>query len=81
MTNQAKAMRLFDEANRLWFGQSRFNKALSLYREALKHDPSDSVILYQLAIANVLWAFEQFDEAREVLILAHQHQDRLSEHG
>lgn len=79
MTNQAEAMRLFDEANLLWFGQGRFNEALSLYREALKHDQTDPVILYQLA--NVLWAFEHFDEAREAFLLAEQHQDRLSEYG
>lgn len=79
MTNQAEAMRLFDEANRLWFEQGRTNKALSLYREAVKQDPTDPVILYQ--IANVLWAFERFNEAKEMFLIAQQYQDRLSTHG
>lgn len=79
MTNQAEAMWLFDEANLLWQGLGQFNQALSLYREALKHDPSDPVILYQLA--NALWAFEQFDSAREAFLQAEQHQYRLSEYG
>ena len=62
--NQAEARRLFDEANRFWFGEGRYNKVLPLYREALKHDPTYPVILYQLA--TVLWAFEKFDEMTEV---------------
>jgi len=77
--NQAEARRLFDEANRFWFGEGRYNKVLPIYREALKHDPTDPVILYQLA--NVLWAFEKFDEMTEVLELAQQHQERLSDRG
>ena len=77
--NQAEARRLFDEANCFWFGEGRYNKVLPLYREALKHDPTVPVILYQLA--NVLWAFEKFDEMTEVLELAQQHQERLSDSG
>jgi tetratricopeptide (TPR) repeat protein len=77
--NQEEAQRLFKEANCFWFGEKRYNKVLPLYREALKHDPTDPVILYQLA--NVLWAFEKFDEMTEVLELAQQHQERLSDDG
>jgi len=77
--NQAEAQRLFKEANCFWFGEGRYNKVLPLYREALKHDPTDPVILYQLA--NVLWGFEKFDEMTEVLELAQQHQERLSDRG
>ena len=77
--NTTEAGRLFDEANRLWFREARYNQVLPLYREALKHDSTDPVILYQLATA--LWAFEQFDEARELISIAEQHQDRLSESG
>jgi predicted Zn-dependent protease len=79
MTNPAEAMRLFEQANIHWFGDMRFNQALQLYREALKHDPSDPVILYQLA--NVLWALEEFDEAKEMFLLAQQYQERLSDYG
>jgi tetratricopeptide (TPR) repeat protein len=79
MTNQAEALRLFEQANIHWFGDMRFNQALQLYREALKHDPTDPVILYVLA--NVLWAFEEFDEAKEMFLQAQQHQDRLSDYG
>ncbi|PSM47178.1 hypothetical protein C7Y66_21105 [Chroococcidiopsis sp. CCALA 051] len=79
MTNQTEAMRLFEQANRYWFGDMQFNQALQLYREALKHEPTDPVILYQLA--NVLWAFEEFDEAKELFLLAQQHQEHLSEYG
>lgn len=77
--SQTEAKRLFDEANRLWFGEGCFKKALLLYQEALKYDPSDPVILYQLA--NVLWAFEQFDEVRVLVVKIEQYQDRFSDFG
>lgn len=77
--SQTEAKRLFDEANRLWFGEGCFKKALLLYREALKYDPSDPVILYQLA--NVLWAFEQFDEVQVLVAKIEQYQDRFSDFG
>jgi len=77
--NQAEARRLFDEANRFWFGEGRYNKVLPLYREALKHDPTDPVILYQLA--NVLWAFEKFDEVRALVAKIERNLHRLSDFG
>ena len=77
--NQAEAQRLFKEANCFWFGEGRYNKVLPLYREALKHDPTDPVILYQLA--NVLWAFEQFGEVRILVAKIEKHLDRLSDFG
>ncbi|OKH37330.1 hypothetical protein NIES2119_13845 [[Phormidium ambiguum] IAM M-71] len=77
--SQTEAKRLFDEANRLWFGEGCFNKALLLYREALKYDPSNPVILYQLA--NVLWAFEQFGEVRGLVAKIEQYQDCFSDFG
>ena len=73
------AKRLFDEANRLWFSQGKFNKVLPLYREALKYDPSNPVILYQLA--NVLWAFEQFGEVPALVAKIEKHLERFSDFG
>ncbi|MEG4486309.1 tetratricopeptide repeat protein [Microcoleus sp. D2_18a_B4] len=77
--NIIEAKRLFDEANRLWFSQGKLNKVLPLYREALKYDPSNSVIIYQLA--NVLWAFEEFDEVRALVAKIERNLDRLSDFG
>ncbi|MEG4347549.1 hypothetical protein QUB70_30365 [Microcoleus sp. A003_D6] len=77
--NQKEAKRLFDEANRLWFGDIKFNKVLPLYREARNYDPSNSVIIYQLA--NVLWAFEQFGEVRVLVAKIERNLDRLSDFG
>ena len=77
--NQKEAKRLFDEANRLWFWDLKFNKVLPLYREALKYDPTNPVILYQLA--NVLWAFEQFGEVPALVAKIEKHLDRLSDFG
>ena len=77
--NQKEAKGLFDEANYLWFWQGKFNKVLPLYREALKYDPSNAVILYQLA--NVLWAFEQFGEVRTLVAKIEKHLDRFSDFG
>ena len=77
--NQRETKRLFDEANRLWFWYGKFNKVLPLYREALKYDPTNPVILYQLA--NVLWAFEQFDEVPALVAKIERNLDRLSDFG
>ena len=77
--NKVEARRLFKEANRLWFWEGKFHKALPLYREALKQDPSDPVILYQLA--NVLWAFEQFGEVRALVAKIERNLDRFSDFG
>ena len=77
--NQRETKRLFDEANRLWFWEGKFNKVLPLYREALKYDPTNPVILYQLA--NVLWAFEQFDEVPALVAKIERNLDRLSDFG
>lgn len=67
------------KANHFWFEEGRYNQVLPLYLEALKYDPTDPVMLYQLAV--VLRAFERFDEAVQALALAEQHQDRLGEMG
>ncbi|MEG3934983.1 MULTISPECIES: tetratricopeptide repeat protein [unclassified Microcoleus] len=77
--NHIEAKRLFDEANRLWFGDIKFNKVLPLYRKALKYDPTNPVILYQLA--NVLWAFEQFDAVPALVAKIEKHLDRFSDFG
>jgi tetratricopeptide (TPR) repeat protein len=77
--NQAEATRLFDEGNRLWFWEGKFNKVLPLYREAVNHDPSNPIILYQLA--NVLWAFEQFGEVRTLVAKIEKHLDGFSDFG
>jgi hypothetical protein len=72
-------LRLFDEANKLWYKEGRTNQALEIYRKALKHDPTHAVILFQLA--RVLRAFGQIGQAREALALAEKHIDRLSALG
>jgi tetratricopeptide (TPR) repeat protein len=70
---------LFEKANHFWFSEGRYHLVLPIYQEALKYDPTDPVMLYQLAV--VLRAFERFDEAVQALDLASLHQDRLSERG
>ena len=70
---------LFEKANHFWFKEGRYRQVLPIYQEALKYDPTDPVMLYQLAV--VLRAFERFDEAMLALDLASIHQDRLSERG
>ena len=80
---------LFERANELWFGlranelwfdrECRLNEAYSLYQKILKKNPRDPVILYQLA--NVFWAFEEFDRAEELISLAIENQEALSEYG
>lgn len=73
------ARQLFEKANHFWFNEGRYHQVLPIYQQALKYDPTDPVMLYQLAV--VLRAFERFDEALQALDLASQHQDRLSERG
>ncbi|MEG4347548.1 tetratricopeptide repeat protein [Microcoleus sp. A003_D6] len=70
---------LFEKANHFWFKEGRYHQVLPIYQEALKYDPTDPVMLYQLAV--VLRAFERFDEAMLALDLASVHQNRLSENG
>lgn len=77
--SEAEAIRLFNQANHLWFAEGYYNEALPVYRQALKEDPSSPIILYQLA--NVLWAFEEFEEAKELVSEAEKHQERFSEYG
>lgn len=73
------ARQLFEKANYFWFNEGRYHQVLPIYKEALKYDPTDPMMLYQLAV--VLRAFEQFDEAVQALDMASLHQDRLSERG
>ncbi|MEG3976758.1 tetratricopeptide repeat protein [Microcoleus sp. herbarium8] len=73
------ARQLFEKANHFWFKEGRYHLVLPIYQEALKYDPTDPVMLYQLAV--VLRAFERFDEAVQALDLASLHQNRLSEKG
>jgi len=75
----AEAIGLFDRANNFWSEEGCYHLALPLYLEALKYDPTDPVMLYQLAI--VLRAFERFDEAVQALTLAEQYQILLSKTG
>ena len=77
--SEAEAIRLFNLANHLWFAKGYYNKALPVYRQALKEDPSSPIILYQLA--NVLWAFEEFEEVKQLVAQAEKHQERFSELG
>ena len=74
-----EALRLFLQANQLWFVEGCTNRALTLYQEAVNRNPADPVVLYQFAHA--LWALERFDEARELLARADQYRDRLSDRG
>lgn len=73
------ARQLFEKANHFWFKEGRYHLVLPIYQEALKYDPTDPVMLYQLAV--VLRAFERFDEAVQALDTASLYQDRLSERG
>ncbi|MEG4861988.1 MULTISPECIES: tetratricopeptide repeat protein [unclassified Microcoleus] len=73
------ARQLFEKANHFWFKEGRYHLVLPIYQEALKYDPTDPVMLYQLAV--VLRAFERFDEAVQALDLASLHQNRLGEKG
>lgn len=73
------ARQLFEKANHFWFREGCYNQVLPLYLEALKYDPTNPAMLYQLAV--VLRAFERFDEAVQALALAEQNQDRLNEMG
>jgi tetratricopeptide (TPR) repeat protein len=73
------ARQLFEKANHFWFKEGRYHLVLPIYQEALKYDPTDPVMLYQLAV--VLRAFERFDEAVQALDLASLHQNRLSQKG
>ena len=70
---------LFEKANHFWFSEGGYHLVLPIYQEALKYDPTDPVMLYQLAV--VLRAFERFDEAVQALDMASLHQDRLSQNG
>lgn len=70
---------LFEKANHFWFKEGRYHLVLPIYQEALKYDPTDPVMLYQLAV--VLRAFERFDEAVQALEMASLHQDRLGLKG
>jgi len=80
MKEQAEIYKLFERANELWFGhECRLNEAYSFYQEIYKQNPSDPVILYQLA--NVFWAFEEFERAKKLISLAIDNQEDLSEYG
>lgn len=80
MKEQAEIYKLFERANEIWFGSGcRLNEAYSLYQEIFKQNPREAVILYQLA--NVFWAFEEFDRAKELVSLAIENQEDLSEYG
>lgn len=73
------ARQLFEKANHFWFKEGRYHLVLPIYQEALKYDPTDPVMLYQLAV--VQRAFERFDEALQTLDLASAHEDRLGFKG
>jgi len=77
--NHIEALRLFAEANELWFQQGFTIQALARYQAAGKSDPTDPVVHYQLARA--LWAFSRFEEARAALVHAQAHSERLSPRG
>ncbi|HEX2093050.1 MAG TPA: tetratricopeptide repeat protein [Longimicrobiaceae bacterium] len=70
---------LFREANRLWFHEGRTGRALAAYEAALRAEPTDPVVAFQLA--RVLSALDRFDEARLLLERAWQHRGALSEAG
>jgi tetratricopeptide (TPR) repeat protein len=77
--SDTEALRLFGEANDLWFNQGLTTQALARYQDALAKDPTDPVELYQYA--RVLRAFSRFDEARDVLAEAQQQSSRLGTLG
>lgn len=82
MKEQAEIYKLFERANEIWFGFGsgcRLNEAYFIYQEIYKQNLKDPVILYQLA--NVFWAFEEFDQAEELISLAIENQEALSEYG
>ena len=78
MTNP-RALQLFKEANDLWFLQGFTNQSLKAYQTAVSEDPTDPIVLYQLARA--LWALSRLDEAREKLAQAQHYTNRLSPLG
>lgn len=71
-----EAFQLFKEANELWFVDGYTRRALARYQEAARLDPTDPVILVQLARA--LWAFSRLEEARDLLNAAQRFPQRLS---
>ena len=42
MGKKAKTLRLFDEANRLWFEEGLTYRALAQYQEVVRRDPTDA---------------------------------------
>ena len=77
--SHVEALRLFAEANELWFKQGFTLRALARYQAAARRDPTDPVVHYQLA--RTLWAFSRFEEARAALVQAQAHNERLSPRG
>src|SRR5712691_2094195 len=73
------AAALFDEANRLWFGEGATARALARYDAAARAAPDDPVIAFQLARA--LWALGRTDEAASALAVAETNADRLTSLG
>jgi tetratricopeptide (TPR) repeat protein len=76
---QPSARGLFEKANHFWFSEGGYHLVLPIYQEALKYDPTDPVMLYQLAV--VLRAFERFDDAVQALDMTSLYQDRLGQKG
>lgn len=76
---KSPSRQLFEKANQLWFIEGRTNKALEMYKKALKINPEDPVILYQTA--RVMWAFCQSNEAMDLIKKAEQHMNRLNKFG
>jgi len=77
--NEIEANRLFKEANDLWFYQGLTNLALERYRAAVKSDPTNPTLLYQLGC--VLSAFSRFEEAQAAFEAARSLSHRMSPRG
>jgi hypothetical protein len=75
----AETANSFQQANELWFVQGRTKRALHYYELAAQTQPTDPVVLFQLA--RVLESLSLPAEARSFLASAEAHLDRLSSFG
>jgi Tetratricopeptide repeat len=73
------ALAVFDEANRLWFGEGASARALALYEQAAQAAPDDPVVAFQLARA--CWGLGHQNRAAAALAVAMEQADALSSLG
>jgi hypothetical protein len=77
--SETDTLKLFNEANDLWYNQGLTLQALERYQDVVNSDPTDPVALYQFARA--LLAFSRFEEARVSLTSAQRFSNRLTTYG